>query len=178
MPACRYLLLVILLGSVLSGCNIDPPYVDSYTIKKPSIKDLSGTYVLADETLDHGRAIIDSDPYQPGSVLKAKNGSKSAIQKMILRPDGTFSAINVPLWSGNSAQGWEIKNFQSGSGKWKPIYAGGRYLLAFYAPKLKLIPNDYYSYIALLGQNQPYTILFFYGLEPDDDSAMLFEQRN
>ena len=72
MTACRYLLLVILLGSVLSGCNIDPPYVDSYTIKKPIIKDLSGTYVLTDETLVHSHAILDGDPYQPGSILKAK----------------------------------------------------------------------------------------------------------
>ena len=100
------------------------------------------------------------------------------MQKLILRPDGTFSAINIPLWSGDFAQGWVIKNFQSGSGKWKILCAGGRYLLAFYAPKLKLIPNDNFSYIALLGQNQPYTILFFYGDEPDDDSAMLFEQKN
>ncbi len=158
----------------LGGCNYGAPYVDSFTEGTPAKADLVGTYVLTDETLIHDHALIDGDPYKRGTVLTAQNGSKAAVHKLILRSDGTFSAVNIPLWTDNQTQVWTIKNFQSGSGQWF-VEEGG---ISFSTPNLKLIPNDNNTTIRLLGQKPPYTILFYYARDPDFDDAMSFEKEN
>lgn len=163
---------VLLLSSiVLCGCNTGAPEMD-FTRMKPRNSDLVGTYVLTDETILHGRAVINGDPYRPGTVYVAQNGTRASVHKLILHSDGTFAAQSIPLWNGE-----QIKSFQSGGGNWK-VYgsAGARWSVSFSSPRLKLIPNDGNSAIELLGQASPYRIRFDYGYEPDDDTAMLFER--
>ncbi|BCM89424.1 hypothetical protein IAD21_01270 [Abditibacteriota bacterium] len=171
-----YRLLPLLLAAVaLGGCNYNPPYVDEETRNPPKPADLVGTYSLSDETLVHSAALVDGDPYKPGTVLKAQDGSKASVHQLMLRSDGTFSAVNIPLWKGGFAEGWTIKSFQSGVGTWS--ITGSKsddWSYSFIPSNFKLIPNDNRTRIDLLGHNPPYTILFFYGAEPDDDSAMLF----
>jgi hypothetical protein len=75
---------------------------------------------------------------------------------------------------GEWATGWSIRNFQSGSGTWD-VTDGG---LTFTPPKVKLIPNDNHTSILLMGQTPPYSILFYYAVEPDDDSVMVFEKES
>jgi hypothetical protein len=98
---------------LLAHCQYNSPYIDEFTEVASSKADLVGFYVLTNKTLVHGHALMGDNPYIQASASTAKNGIKASVHKLILRADGTFTAVNVPLRTGGFSEGWSIKNFQN-----------------------------------------------------------------
>jgi len=154
---------------LLAGCQVDP-YYDAYTRKKPNNPDIVGTYILTGQTLND----------QSVSNLRTKAGVTASPQTLVIRSDGTFVATNIPQWSEGVPGDWSIKNFKSGSGKWKLDGGGGvdsRWGLDFSSSNIKL-PNIDGMGTCLLGEKPPYQILLNLARDPDQDEAMTFEKQN
>lgn len=164
-------ILIVALASV-SGCQFDP-YADDYTRSKPKKSDLIGTYFLSGQTLNN----------TPIEQLKARDGSSPSPHKLILRSDGTFSILNMPMWVGNWANGssdeWSISKFKSGFGKWDVQVVGsvgegsGKVVdvwgLDFSSANISI------GSVTLSGEKPPYSIIFGYG-DPDGGDAMTYEK--
>ena len=154
---------------LLAGCHGDP-YFDSYTRTKPKASNLTGTYVLTEQTLnDH-----------PVANLRTKAGVTASPHTLVIRPDGTFVATNIPQWSEGVLGDWSIKSFKSGSGRWKLDGTGGAdgwWGLDFSSSNIKL-PNIDGMGTYLLGEKPPFKILLNLARDPDQDEAMTFEKQN
>ena len=153
---------------LLAGCHGDP-YFDSYTRTKPKVSNLTGTYVLTEQTLND----------QPVANLRTKAGVTASSHNLVIRSDGTFVATNIPQWSQGVAGDWSIKSFKSGSGKWKLDGADGAdgwWGLDFSSSNIKLPNND--GWTDLLGEKPPFKILLNLARDPDQDEAMTFEKQN
>ena len=149
----------------ISGCQYDP-YSGDYTRSKPLQSEVAGTYVLYTQTLNS----------TPVDKLVASNGSKPTQHKLILRSDGTFSMINMPVW----ADDWSISKFSSGYGKWKIQIVGevdeGNYTDKFWGIEF-ISKNIWIATPALMGETPPYDIIWGYG-DPDGGNVMIYEKQN
>ena len=157
----------------VGGCQFDP-FADDYTRTKPSQADVVGTYILKEQTLND----------TPIDKLKAVNGSKSSIHKMVLRADGTYSLTNLPIWLGNWSSGssdeWSVKEFKSDSGQWKMCVVGsigegsGKDVDIWGLDIASTLP---FETVTLAGEQAPYRIIFGFG-DPDGGDAMIYEREN
>lgn len=73
------LMALALLGVFLQGCQYDP-YADSFTTKKPKFKNISGDYILEEQTL----------------TMAGMDFLKGKTCRISLHRNGTFRAINMP----------------------------------------------------------------------------------
>jgi hypothetical protein len=164
-PARHFFLVMGIL--IVAGCQFDSHY-SSYTRTKPNIADLTGTYVLTNQTLNE----------QPITNLHTDKGVTASTPTLVLRSDGTFVATNIPQWSdGGATTYWTIKDFKSGSGKW--VLEGdseGGWGLAFESANMNL-PNINEQGTFLIGDRVPYPILFNLARDADFDDAMTFEKK-
>ncbi len=159
----RHSLLLGLLVLSLSSCQVDQ---NDYTLKKPRVQDVAGTYVP-----DSGTATILRDrghyPQQRISIRLEKNGNAYL--------------YSIPDWWRNL--GDSHKGFDTGHGTWTLKPQAHKW----FPDKSQWVvevsvqwdgdkSSDYIASIDLRGQTPPYALQMIVG-DPDEMTAMIFAKR-
>ena len=153
-----YIILAIAIGLMLSGC----PMVDlkelNFTRTKPDLKNLVGTWTATKETF---------------AKIHGRGRYPEADHKIVLRPDGTFSIVNMPDWRNNGI-GESHGKFESTNGQWiletdsKPGFFS-TWRIALNYPNMRDSGFDVYY------QSPPYLIFVRVG-DPNSGEGMFFER--
>jgi hypothetical protein len=155
----RLLLLSVVL---VLGCQYDP-HTGRYTTAKPVAKSLAGRYVLSEQHLNSEDAA-------------ALRGRECVID---LRADGTFSAMNVPIWElgpksdrladrlASSHGTWRIERVGQIDGGWFGVK--DHWGVYFDSSPTMLEP------VGLMGAKEPYGLIYTIG-DPDSGEAIMLER--
>ncbi len=149
---------------LLAGCQYDP-HAHLYTTQKPQAADVAGRYALVSQTVtSDGLAAFQSKP----CIID-------------LRPDGSFTATNVPPSELESPGKNFFNTLLSGSGKWRidrvgSVDDGSRPLKTHWGIYLnsrtaKIMP------VGLSNQKPPYGLIFTLG-DPDSGYALILTKTN
>jgi hypothetical protein len=154
--------LLLLLLALAQGCQYDP-YAHLYTTEKPQPADVAGHYTLTSQTVTTGG-------------LSVLTGRHCVVE---LRPDGTFTASNVPPWEIGSPGTNFFNVLLSSSGTWSvgsvgSVDDGRRPLKTHWGVDLnsetaKIRPAG------LTGKKPPYGLIFTLG-DPDSGTVMILEK--
>ena len=124
-----------------------------FTRQQPSKPDLIGKWVPTAASI--------TDMMKQGGYTISKH-------ELDLRPDGSFSLINMPDWW-NDPRGESRGNFESGSGNWEVYNDHGNWVV-----NLDFV-NHFRAPLHLRHQKPPYLIHIMLG-DPDTGHAMLLER--
>ena len=94
-----------------------------------------------------------------------------------LHADGTWTAINFPIWDGNwanKAEEWSVSKFVNGGGKWSLEIVGSVDKSDIWGLRLtsKTIPTPFTPEFG--NQKPPYSLILGYG-DPDEGNKMFYE---
>ena len=101
-------LFLLILGLLVQGCQYDP-YAHLFTTKRPQEADLTGLYVLTEQTVSRGG-------------LSALGGKPCSVE---IRSDGTFTGTNIPPWASGEPATNFFGTLRSATGKWRIEGVGG-----------------------------------------------------
>jgi hypothetical protein len=154
----RFLLIISILV-FLSACQYDP-FADDLATEQPKIKDVIGTYVFEKQTLTNSLTNRQTDN-----------------SKITFQLDGTFKAINIPNFTGQSD--FHYVGIASANGKWHIATNGG---VAngiggtdpIWGMDLDSLPGNL-QHIEFLGKKPPYKLIVTYG-DPDEGAVMIFRK--
>ena len=149
---------------VLAACQYDP-FAYTYTRRQPELADLAGEYWLADQNLDGS---LDR-------VLRTEATGPCGHCSLTLQPDGTFVALDFPVWSETPA-GYELRSFDTFTGSWSLETVGsvddGVTLTPVWGLRFDADGRQT-VWAHLAGESPPYTIHFGFG-DPDAGEAMRY----
>ncbi|MDH5380277.1 MAG: hypothetical protein OEW75_05455 [Cyclobacteriaceae bacterium] len=160
----RYLILILTLTTIITGCQYDP-YADKYTIVEPTDTDVIGTYEYDFQTID-----ISID----------KNKFKSNGSRIIINSDRTYKIEMMPYFKEVAIMTYEFKRQISFSGSWRiqeigTIDFGNGNLKKRWGILLYLAPKEL-QYAGFLGTEKPNGIIFGFG-DPDSGNVMTFSKK-
>lgn len=142
---------------LLAGCKRDgwDHYASSLTTTEPARKDIVGSYILTKQTITpNGTAILEG-----------------RFCRLDLRPDGSFTVTNYPVWTNDRFPG-----FVSTNGHWQCATVG----LVYGNEEVWGIRfSDTDSSIDLLsftGKAAPYDLMMTYG-DADENRVMILEKK-
>jgi hypothetical protein len=153
------IILVVLICVLTTGCS-SAPYVDEFTTDKPKQENIIGLYKFEDETVHEND---DNKRFRYSSIL--------------LRPDGSFTATNVPYLINDSTQHNEIINV---SGKWHlaivgTIDNGWQHQIPYWGVTLTNMPESL-NYFGFMGDKSNYKLIRTWD-DPDLGLAMIFARK-
>lgn len=150
----KFILALLILLSVACFCQFDP-YAYLLTTKEPEAADVTGLYILKEQTLtDEG--------------LDFLQGKQITID---LAPDGTATLSNFPLWLEGGISSYKLDRFLSGSGRWEVGTVG----VLSEGDDVWGIRFSEINSASLTGDQPPYGLIFTYG-DPDSGDVMIFEK--
>ncbi|CAF3357101.1 unnamed protein product [Rotaria sp. Silwood2] len=152
----RYIILIAAL-LVFTSCQYDP-HGQLLTTVEPSAEDIVGTYVL--DRCDLPKDII----------------IKKVDIKLVLHPDGSFTATNIPPWVLGEPGNNFFSELLSGEGKWvKAVMGtldpGSRKIWGIYLRT----SDDRFHPANFTGEESPYGLIFTLG-DPDSGNAILLKK--
>lgn len=148
----------LLITAAFVGCQHDPN-AHLLTTAEPSRQDVVGVYVLDDFS------------------MPSELSGKSAEIVVEIRPDGTFSATNVPPWELDTPKTDFFESLLSGTGRWEigrmgTLDPGGHTIWGVYLrdPANKMHPANF------TGKKAPYGLMFQLG-DPDSGYVVLMKKK-
>ena len=144
--------------AVLLGCQYDP-YAHEYTHSKPTVNELSGRYEFDSETIQ----LLQKQSTQ---------GIPNAI--LILRPNGSFTASNIPAC-------WRSEEINSGTpesaeGDWVIEKHQEWWSVKLRCTKINGLPMQYSLTVMVRNDAPPHVLHITIG-DPDSGEALAFERR-
>lgn len=130
------------------------PYAHLLTTKEPDTADVTGLYILTEQTLTEGK-------------LNFLQGKQATIE---LKPDGTATLSNFPLWL-ELGMSYKFDRFLSGTDRWQVERVG----LLSSGDDIWGIGFSQITSASLTGDQPPYGLIFTYG-DPDSGDVMIFEK--
>lgn len=133
------------------------PETHTFTTTQPQQSDLSGSYILAQQTITtNGISALRDQPCQ-----------------LDLQSDGTFSITNYPMWTETSDQK-RITNFAFTSGRWKCDTIGSTHGQPLWG--IRFEAESHLLTTVLAGSKTPYQLVMIYG-DGDEGTEMIFEKK-
>jgi hypothetical protein len=142
---------------LLIGCKRDDwdSYAQSLTTTKPNQKEIVGSYLLTQQTINtNGMAILQNRQCQ-----------------LDLQPDGSFEITNYPIWTNG-----QFASFISTIGHWHCdtvgfVYSNQRVWGVRFSDA-----DSRLDALSFTGKTAPYGLLMTYG-DPDENAVMIFEKK-
>ena len=139
------------------GCQYNP-HANLLTTTEPREENIVGTYILDRYYLPGNRTLPNTDI------------------RVELRPDGTFTAINVPPWNFGEPDENFLSAFKSGEGNWEKsvigrLDPGSRKIWGVYLRTR----DDQFHPANITGDKPPYGLIFTLG-DPDSGHAILLKK--
>jgi hypothetical protein len=152
----------IILLLFVTGCGFDGSYMGNYTVDRPQISDIVGTYKFEEQTIHES--------------LQYKEAASSFIT---LNKDGTFIANNVLNLAGDTGKYTSKDGLINVSGKWQlkldSVQTSSGNKKAHWGVALTPAPESI-SFVGFLGNSPPYKLIINYD-DPDLNQVMLFSKK-
>lgn len=144
---------------IITGCQYDP-YADSMTNYKPKLVDITGNYILDQQTLTDN--------------LSDKQRQQA---KIIIYPDSTFKAISIPY--SLDPVSFKFEAPVSATGKYTTNIIGGinkgsGKIADEWGMVMSGLPESL-TYIGFMGDKPPYKLIITFG-DPDEGAVMIFKK--